>query len=167
MIHFAEFSGQGGGEYLGPDYITHSKTNKDRINPDPGGPSNAFLSLLYPGLADYQVRERRGPYWIIGLVSYGLVGGGIYYKTRSDKYYDEHLEPNSGNYSDYKKANDYHQRYLIMTRTGAAIWIGDVIVTGIIGYRNQRAKNAAEGEAVSKVEIFVDGYGNPGVRLRF
>jgi hypothetical protein len=112
-----------------------------------GGPSNLFLSLLVPGLGDYYVRDKRSktqalrPYWTIALLSYGLVGSGIYFNELLNKKYSEYKKTLFPDHSIYNNANNKHHAYYILTGLGAGIWLSDVLLVGIKGFKNIRHRN--------------------------
>jgi hypothetical protein len=108
----------------------------------PGGPSNAFLSLIVPGLGDRYVynsgRSIIKPYFETAVV-YGLVGFGIYEKFQKDKYYDKYLKAikksDIENY--YNKANSANHNFYIFTLSGASIWAADIAWVSWKGISNK------------------------------
>jgi len=130
-----------------------------------GGPSNAVFSMVLPGWGDYKVRQIKKPYWVIGLVSCSLLGGGIYYKTRSDKLYADYKSSHEIDYSTYNLANDYHKRYLVMTSLAAAIWLTDVILVVNKGQHNRKSKQPAS--LVNQIKhptLFISPYCHLGLK---
>ena len=140
--------------------------NKDSIVRK-GGPSNLFLSLIVPGLGDYFVRDP-GAYWTIAVISYGLVGTGIYYNNLSNIKYKQYKETAVPNGSIYKNANNKHHAYYILTGLGAGIWLSDVVSVAIKGFKNrhkfQVSSNKTQASRLLGVSLCNNGF---GIKLNF
>ena len=129
------------------------------------GPINALYSLLVPGLGDYKVRRS---YWLINMITYGLIGSGIYYKIQSDKLYKSYKTSENSDYSNYNIPNDYHHRFLILTGLGAVVWLSDVLLTGIKGIRNNNTKHSqSTARFYNQFELIVENNGQAGLRWYF
>lgn len=114
-----------------------------------GGPSNAFLSMLLPGLGDPFVykenNETRLWYYITGLflgsASFAFANYNDYinYKpdsTSSSGYsFSKGYVPLSGT---KKTKGDYKTSFLIYGSIASAIWLGDVICVAVKGFKNQK-----------------------------
>jgi hypothetical protein len=154
-----------------PDSVTHTKN--EPLNPAftenrNQGAYSGLYSLLFPGWGDYKVRQSRFPYWIVGAVSYGLIGAGIYYKTQSEKMYNQYKSKPEAAHTTYNTANDFHHRYLVMTSLGASLWLGDVILTVVKGARNTNSKKSqTTAFQWDHPEIFMESYGQVGLRWYF
>lgn len=109
------------------------------------GPSNLFFSLMVPGWGDYKVRENKKPYWLLAAGAYGLIGAGVFFKIQSNQTYQLYLNKLDDNISEYKRntyytdANNKHHAYYILTKAGAAIWLGDIILVAVKGIHNKKS----------------------------
>lgn len=114
----------------------------NRPLPIGGGPTNALLSALVPGLGTIFVQPNRkvGARPLITAAYAGLLVYGLVQRSRSQKQYAVYQDQRID--SDYDKANNLHHQYLVAVRAAAAIWLTDVIYTFLKGRKNdkQRAK---------------------------
>jgi len=130
-----------------------------------GGPSNAAINLLLPGVGHYFVsgnyngKNRKASSFIITAVYAGSVGGAFYFRGKSNDEYKKYNELAS--YREYLKdangviigvrggneadANQFftssktaHRNSLICLEVGGGILVTDFIYTLIKGSRNQR-----------------------------
>jgi hypothetical protein len=109
-----------------------------------GGPSNAFLSMLLPGMGDYFVADRRQMTikpWMRTVSSLGLIGLGIYVgnqRYRSEGRWELVLKPDSWRYDGMDRFTErYYEGELqycwfkgdreVLISLGAAIWAADII----------------------------------------
>lgn len=125
-----------------------------------GGPRNALLSLIVPGLGDYFVADRRmmkfKPY-MRTISSLGLIGLGIYVgeqRYRSQGEYKLVLKPSAWRYTGDDK---YFERFFegdiqnfwfkgdkeLFISLGAAIWIADILWVFAKGNSNERFLNSS------------------------
>jgi hypothetical protein len=129
-----------------------NETNRDELG---GGPANALLSMVLPGLGDVFVNERNKialvkPSYIT--VAYLSSIGLAYYSYTSMK----------ENYTSYQKAtqqyemNDYYENAIyyrdkanFFTVLACTIWIADVTRVAIKGAQNRRAINQQKRPAIS------------------
>lgn len=116
--------------------ITQSNTNKK-----PGGPSNAFLSVIFPGLGGYFVEKNKIRPILTTVSAAGLIGFGLLKKSKSSDYYSDYKTKRTN--SLYKKANDAHHTYYIATRVGAVIWLADIIYVAYKGSQNVKQAQSA------------------------
>ncbi len=107
------------------------------------GPAWALLSLLAPGIGNVFVqtpKPRLGLRPLATVAAYGLLIYGAGQQGESSQAYTDYR--NSGNELAgepfYQKANAANQRYYVATRVAAAIWITDITLTLVRGFRNQR-----------------------------
>jgi hypothetical protein len=135
-----------------------------------GGPANALLSLMVPGLGDYFVADHRKmkikPYYKT-LTAYAFVGLGIASFANREHIPDVMGEP--GWYWEYVTVGDdriwsevYRQDWIeepgyteywlfpydgeIFTGIGAAVWLVDIIWVARTGVKNRKVKNEILGE---------------------
>ena len=105
-----------------------------------GGPSNAFLSLLVPGLGNKSVSSNRSGL-SIALITYGLIGVGIGSKIYSiseyDKYHNATIQSDMDKY--YNNANYANYAFYGLIATGASIWIYDIFKVAQVGFKNKKA----------------------------
>lgn len=104
-----------------------------------GGPVNALYSVAMPGLGNYYVGKKR-PYWIIGVVGYGLMGYGIASHVLSKKQYNQYSEASSQSEINdyYAKANRNHLVSNYLITVGATLWVSDIVTVFTKGLKNKR-----------------------------
>jgi hypothetical protein len=110
-----------------------------------GGPSNALLSVIIPGLGGYFVDKNKTRSVLTTISTVGLMVYGISQKTQANKYYKEYnasIIP-SDIQSLYTKANDAHHKYYTATRIAAGIWALDIIWVTFKGFRNRKESKSA------------------------
>lgn len=114
-----------------------------------GGPANALLSAVTPGIGNAFVQPRRasgGVRWglrpAVAVAFYGLLGYGISQKLVANREYD--LYKNSLRESlarpHFEAANQAHHRYYLATRAAAVVWLADVTATLLRGVKNDRQR---------------------------
>ncbi len=108
------------------------------------GPAWALLSVLAPGVGNIFVqtpRPRLGLRPLVTVAAYGLLIYGAGQQGEADQAYQAYETAGNEAAAEpfYQKANAAHQRYYVASRAAAAIWITDVTLTLIRGFRNQRA----------------------------
>ncbi|MBE0641711.1 MAG: hypothetical protein IH599_06725 [Bacteroidales bacterium] len=131
------------------------------------GPANALLSLAFPGLGDYRVRETKFPYWTIGALSYGMMGTGLYLRHRSKENHGEYIDYESYDQDLYRNSNRQHHAYLLLTRGAMAVWATDVILVGLKGSQNVRKRRSSGNSEQQKLSLFIDIQGYPGLVYTF
>jgi hypothetical protein len=121
-----------------------------------GGPSNALLSVVVPGLGGYFVEKNKIRSIATTISTLGLLGYGISQKKLSDKYYSDYNESTEPSEIEdlYNKANSAHHRYYISTRIAAGIWIFDIIWVTIKGFQNLKESKS-----------FYDAFDSNGLNL--
>jgi len=150
-----------------------------------GGPRNALLSILVPGLGDYFVADHRmmtiKPY-MRTLSSLGFIALG--YWAGEQRYYAEGVYKTTAQltavYNDYGRRigyeTTYYEKYLegdlqyqffpgdreVLIGLGAAIWAADIIWVLARGTNNQKFINAS-----SKGSDFHLGYVPGGAAMQF
>ncbi|MGN6401078.1 MAG: PKD domain-containing protein [Flavisolibacter sp.] len=158
-----------------------------------GGPSNALIDVLLPGLGhyfvsgDYYGNDRKPAVLLITALYAGSVGGAVYYKLRSNsqhnKYIDlanfrEYQKDDNGNIIGVRGANqaqatqylndskNSHNNFLILTGISAGIMAADVIYTFIRGSKN---KKQWKNEYSARTNLFFSSNGNnlvAGIRVK-
>ncbi|MCL2041822.1 MAG: hypothetical protein FWG84_07280 [Bacteroidales bacterium] len=108
---------------------------------DTGGPSNAWLSLLVPGLGDHRVTYGKKSGLSTALWSYGLIATGVGLKFYSISEYKQYHAATEQSEIDthYDAANISNQLFYLCVGAGAAIWIYDVIWVWNKGAQNKKA----------------------------
>ena len=162
-----------------PGQNIRSKGDTSKINPSKNQPivstaksdsgiTNALYSMLFPGLGDYKVRQKRYPYWITGLVSYGCIGSGIFFKIKSNSQYHDYKSMSDVAKSTYLSSNNNNHKFILLTGLGAALWIGDVVLTGLKGYKNTRKpKEITTVSHLMNPILFIGNCNNIGFRWQF
>lgn len=104
-----------------------------------GGPSNALLSVIVPGLGGYFVEKNKTRAIATTISTLGLLGYGISQKKLSDKYYDDYnsSEDPSDIENLYNKANSAHHKYYISTGIAVGIWVFDIVWVTFKGIHNK------------------------------
>ncbi len=106
-----------------------------------GGPENALLSVLAPGLGQYKVQKKKGPYFLITAAAYGLTGLGIAGKIQSNNTYTEYLA--ASNPDDIARLRDQYQKQdrtgTLLLAGGGAIWLADVAWVFFKGRSNKKS----------------------------
>jgi hypothetical protein len=108
---------------------------------DTGTASNAFLSLLVPGLGDRRVTYGRKSGLAKGILTYTLIGAGVGCKFLSNSEYEKYHAATEQSEMDtyYKKANGLNQAFYACAAIGATVWIYDIIWVWHKGAQNSRA----------------------------
>jgi hypothetical protein len=109
-----------------------------------GGASNAWLSLLVPGLGDSRVTYGKDSGVGTALLVYGLIGTGIGLKFHSNSEYEKYHAATEQTVIDkhYKSANHSNQAFYACVGAGALIWIWDIIDVATTGAKNTKAAKA-------------------------
>lgn len=84
------------------------------------------FSTLFPGAGDYQFKKGK-PYWLMGLMAYGFIGGSIGAYSISNDEYSLYKSSNLHHSKDpnYASAMRYRQVSLALAGAGIAIWLID------------------------------------------
>ncbi|MDR2408348.1 MAG: tetratricopeptide repeat protein [Bacteroidales bacterium] len=105
-----------------------------------GRGTNAFLSLLIPGLGDHRVTYGKKTGLGITLSTYALIGTGIGLKFYSNneykKYHDATEQQDMNKY--YNHANYSNQAFYGCLVAGGIIWISDIIWVWAKGAKNKK-----------------------------
>lgn len=109
-----------------------------------GGSSNAFLSLLVPGLGDHKVTYGKKSGVGTALWTYGLIGTGVGLKFYSNSEYKKYQSATEQTAMDehYQAANYSNQAFYACVGTGALIWLYDIIWVWKTGAENAKAAKA-------------------------
>jgi hypothetical protein len=160
-----------------------------------GGPSNAALNLLLPGVGHYFVsgdhngQNRKPGSFIITAVYAASLGGAVYLHQKSNNDYKKYDQ--LANYREYQKdangniigirggnqeeANQYfskaqssHRNALICLGVGGGVLIGDLIYTFLKGSRNKKEWRAENTSFRPNFIILSDGMvTTAGVQFKF
>ena len=107
----------------------------------PGGPENAFLSVLLPGFGDHFVNEkdRVTPYFVTAAF---LASGYMAYSTMNaaNDFFDKYLNTRSQSEMNdfYDKAIQNRNQHQVFFGIASAIWLFDVIHVASKGSKNVR-----------------------------
>lgn len=109
-----------------------------------GGPSNAFLSILIPGLGVSNVTGGAKSGLSTTLWTYGFIGAGIGCKLWSNSEYKAYHLANTQTDMDthYELANGLNQAFYVSVGTGVVIWLYDIIWVAKKGSENKKAQKA-------------------------
>lgn len=105
-----------------------------------GGASNAWLSLLVPGLGDHRVTYGKRKGIGIAVTTYGLIGAGVGLKLYSNSEYRKYHAATEQSAMDkhYQAANFSNQAFYACVGTAAVIWIYDIIWVAAKGTKNAK-----------------------------
>jgi hypothetical protein len=158
-----------------------------------GGPSNALLNIVVPGLGHYFVsgdhygNDRKPASLLITALYGGSLGGALYFKVKSDQLYDEYLK--MSRYREYQRdslgnitgvrgaiqgqaqgklqsAQTAQQNSKILLGVGAGILVADLAYTLIKGLKN---KAAWKSEFLSRTDFIFSSNGTQmtaGIRVK-
>jgi len=107
-----------------------------------GGPANALISAVLPGIGNIfvQPRHKVGLRPLVTAAYAGLLIYGLNRRAESNRQYalykDERLQQADLAQPLYDKANAANRLYLVAARTAALIWAVDVTATLLRGLRN-------------------------------
>ena len=109
------------------------------------GPAWALLSLLAPGIGNAFVqtpKPRVGLRPLVTVAAYGLLIYGAGQQGESAQAFVDYQRAGNEAAAEpfYQKANAANKRYYVATRAAAAIWLTDITLTLLRGFRNQRAE---------------------------
>ncbi len=123
-------------EVNGIDFSNNKIVNYKTI----GGPSNAFLSLLVPGLGVKNVTGGSENGYKRTLWAYGLIASGFGCKYLSNMEYDLYHDATDQTSMDehYENANFYHHSYYVLVGAGALVWLYDVVWVANKGFQNRK-----------------------------
>lgn len=123
-----------------------------------GGPSNAFLSVVVPGLGGYFVEPNKTRAVITTISTLGLLGYGISQKHKANDYYDQYNASDipSEIESLYNQANEANHKFYIATGIAAGIWAFDIIWVAVKGFQNQ-----------DETKSYYRAFTNDGLRLNY
>lgn len=111
-----------------------------------GGPANALLSALLPGLGNAMVQsDRRIRFQPVIAVAYvGALAYGLSQKSKSNAKYNQYVSQPYDQLAQpyYEEANRLHHRYVLATGAAALIWATDVTYTLLKGLKNERLRKA-------------------------
>ena len=107
---------------------------------DTGGPSNALLSLIVPGLGDHNVTYGKTSGLSTALWTYSIIGAGVGFKFYSNSEYAKYHSATEQTAIDdhYQKANYSNQAFYGCMITGGLIWIYDVLWVWNKGAENSK-----------------------------
>ncbi|WP_047451635.1 hypothetical protein [Alistipes sp. ZOR0009] len=109
-----------------------------------GGPSNALLSVLVPGLGVRNVTGGAKSGLSRTLWTYGLIGAGIGCKLFSNKEYNAYHSATTQTEMDnhYNLANGFNNAFYTCISAGLVIWIYDIVWVANKGAANKKAQKA-------------------------
>lgn len=120
-----------------PSYVNQPQTvNKTGISV--GGAMG--LSLLLPGLGR-RVVSGHGASWLLGVAGYGCIGGAYYMNNSAYNALEDYNNATTTSERDdyFQKAKNHDLYSKILIGTAAAIWVVDLIVTGVKASKNRKS----------------------------
>jgi len=109
-----------------------------------GGPSNALLSIIIPGLGVSNVTGGAKSGLSTTLWTYGFIGAGIGCKLWSNSEYKAYHSATTQDEIDkhYNLANGLNQAFYVSVGTGVVIWLYDIIWVTNKGAANKKAQKS-------------------------
>ena len=110
---------------------------------------NALVrSTLFPGWGNSKLTGK--PYWIIGIVSYGVLGAafleGLSSASTYNSYLNETNETNRDNY--YAQAVKYDKTTKYLFATAGTLWVADFVLTAVQGKKKNKATSMTKNISV-------------------
>ena len=107
----------------------------------PGGPSNALLSLLVPGLGVKFVTSGQKKWYVRTIVVYGLYAIGAGCKLISNSQYDKYHQAIDQDSMDkyYNNADLLNKSFYVFVGAGTLVWIWDIIYVAVKGSKNRKS----------------------------
>ena len=123
-----------------------------------GGPSNALLSVVIPGLGGYFVEKNKIRSIVTTISTMGMLGYGITQKHLANKYYEEYKASTQTTEIEnlYNKANNAQHKYYISSRVAAGLWVFDIIWVAIKGIQNKKVSKS-----------YLNTFNRDGLRLNY
>lgn len=160
-----------------------------------GGPANALINLLVPGLGHYYVsgdqygKGRKSRSFLITAAYAGSIGGAFYFRNKFGKQYAtykaladyrEYQYDDNGNVigvrgadgtktaENLNAAKSSRRNALILLGVGGSILATDLVFTYLKGARNKNAWKKDNSTVKTRVFLSSEGYGmSAGIRLTF
>lgn len=114
-------------------------------------------SLVFPGWGNSYAKGG-GAYWLLGLAAYGSAGAAVYFNNKAYNDYEDYkisLDPAERDQL-FQDANDSYDMQKNMMIVAGAIWISDIIWSGLQAANvNKKAR---------KSNVSVGSYYNPAAR---
>lgn len=124
----------------------------------PTGPNAVVKSILLPGLGQYKVNEKKGPYFLITAAAYGLVGSGVYYKIKATNTNNQYRVATGDDINILRERWENEERTgNILLIAGGAIWLGDLLFTYLKGKKNQKRFSEYLSSNNSKIQFKLGG----------
>ena len=139
------------------------------VNISYGGPSKAVLSLLVPGLGDFQVANHREmiikPYFKT-VAAYGFIAYGMIQNFKAKKLYDDYLASTDQSEFDdlYNKATKANHQAYIATGIGIVVWAADVVWVALRGSKNMRSAGNYPSAMTNGFKV---NYGQTGINFGY
>jgi hypothetical protein len=139
--------------------VAISKTYSTKIT---NGPSNAFYSMLLPGLGDHFINKNNKRWYYISLAYVGLGYYAFKSKSESNDYYGQYHQATTQKEMDetYEAANSKYQTFQILLGLTAAVWVSDVVYVAVKGFKNRRDQLNSLSFKEPKTRFYVIGTSN-------
>lgn len=110
-----------------------------------GGPANALLSAVLPGLGNVMVQPNRRVRFqpAIAGVGVGALAYGLMQKGKSNRQYALYWQQPYDRLAQpyYDRANSLHHRHILAVGTAALVWVADITYTLLKGRANDRLRS--------------------------
>ena len=153
----------------------YNKTKREKLyyGKIKGGPSNAFLSMLLPGLGDVFVNKyaakndkKKNLWWLVPVAYYGCLYGAVSeyssYKTNYSSYHSATYQSDMDSY--YNAANTNYQNSQLYLGIAASMWACDVIHVAVRGFKNRHREIRGNAMIEPKANFYISPL-NKGYQL--
>jgi hypothetical protein len=105
-----------------------------------GGPANALYSVVVPGWGDTKVWQKPKYWYVNTIAAWGLIGGGLYMRSKSNQTKEEYLESSTANQAQdlFKKSNNQKVIGSSLILAGVAVWVTDITRVALKGFKNRK-----------------------------
>jgi len=123
-----------------------------------GGPANALLSLMAPGIGDMRVRSGGLWYGAITVSAFTTLGTGLYLRAAARNNYDLYQRARDAQSAQdlLNKANQQNNLSAVLINAAIAIWVVDVALVAWRGFKNQKLRR-------QKISLGLSPVGNQAI----
>lgn len=121
----------------------------------PGMSKAMLLSTVFPGLGLTKLNPGK-PYWIMGIVGYGLIGASVAMNKKAVQNYNDYLNTEDPNDSEdlYSRSEENDKISKICAYSAIGIWAGNLIWTAV---KAKKSQNSVSGSLNKKQKVLFYG----------
>lgn len=141
------------------------------------GPEAALYSLAFPGLGNTKVRPKyeRKHWYIIPVVTAGLVGTGFLYRSRAEQTLNQYRQSRTIDEAQdlFTKSNNQKRTSGMLIVAGGLVWLGDITQVFIRGLKNKKrqkefnAKPPKPSPEIGVMQDYVQDRPTFGIKIKF